>query len=220
VSTRIAVVCDAARMQKVGEARRRLLIVEDDPVCRETIDLASREWFEPIVAPTVGEATAIVDTAIDLAGAVIDIGLPDGSGFEVIERLRARVGEIPILVLTAAHDPEIINRAHSMRAEFVCKPFYFENLLQFMRRTLHRRSPALSEKLASSVSVIAREHHLSAREAEILALAVDGIPRSHIARALGISENTIKTHIRSLLDKLGHLVLSDAVWWVRSRAGG
>jgi DNA-binding NarL/FixJ family response regulator len=52
---------------------------------------------------------------------------------------------------------------------------------------------------------------LTAHEAEVLVVAVNGVPRSHIARKLGIAENTIKTHVNVLMRKLGAVSLDAAV---------
>jgi DNA-binding NarL/FixJ family response regulator len=69
----------------------------------------------------------------------------------------------------------------------------------------------------STVARIAATHYLSAREMDVLAAAVCGVPRSRVAEALGRSENTIKTQVNAVLKKLGQAGLDDAVWWVRSQ---
>jgi DNA-binding NarL/FixJ family response regulator len=199
--------------------KRRLLIVEDDPSCERALDLMTRTWFDPVIVPSVRQAFAVLESGPPPAAAIVDLMLPDGSGFEVLEALRKSTSELPVLVLTACHDPVVVNRVHTLRAELVCKPFLRENLVQFAQRVVNSRPPALQARLTSVVADVAREYHLSARESQILGLAVDGVPRRHLARTLGVSENTIKTQVRSLLDKLGQVVLSDAVWWIRSRAG-
>jgi len=206
-------------MEVVATAgKRKLLIVEDDPSLGRSLHRGTRTWFEPVLAHSVKQALEIIEAGLDVAGAVVDIGLPDGTGFDVVAALRSRHDEVPVLILTGSNDPATINRAHALRAEFVCKPFFAENLAQFVQRALSMRPPATQDRLSTTISAIARDCHLSARETQILSLAVEGIPRSHIAEALGVSENTIKTQIRSLLDKIGQDALSDAVWWVRSKA--
>lgn len=64
---------------------------------------------------------------------------------------------------------------------------------------------------------VASEHGLSGRELQVLAAATFGVPRSRLAAALGIGENTVKTFIKKMLDKLGQQSLDEAVWWVRGR---
>ena len=57
---------------------------------------------------------------------------------------------------------------------------------------------------------------LTSREADILHLSVAGTPRSYLATRLGISENTLKVQIRSILGKANALRLADVVWRVRN----
>ena len=215
----VAFLCESRGMEVVAAAgKRKLLIVEDDASLGRSLQRGTRTWFEPVLAHSVKQALELIESGLDVAGAVVDIGLPDGTGFEVVAALRKRSEEMPVLILTGANDPATINRAHALRAEFVCKPFFAENLAQFVQRALSGRDAATKDRLAATIAAITRDCHLSARETQILSLAVEGIPRSHIAEALGVSENTIKTQIRSLLDKIGQDALSDAVWWVRSKA--
>ena len=200
-------------------ARRKLLIVEDDPSLGRSLHRGTRGFFEPVIAGSVKQALEILDAGLDVAGAVVDIGLPDGTGFEVVAALRKLSEEVPVLVLTGSNDPAAINRAHALRAEYVCKPEFLTNLQQFVQRALGGKAPPPKDRISATIARIGAECRLSTRETEILKLAVDGIPRSHIAEAMRVSENTVKTQVRSLLDKVGQESLSAAVWWVRSRAG-
>src|SRR5262245_61506031 len=107
-------------MEVVATAgKRKLLIVEDDPSLGRSLHRGTRTWFDPVLAHSVRQALELIDAGIDVAGAVIDIGLPDGNGFDVVAALRRKSEEIPVLVLTGSNDPATINRAHSLRAEFV-----------------------------------------------------------------------------------------------------
>jgi two-component system, NarL family, response regulator DevR len=212
--------CDSDGMEAVATIqRRKLLIVEDDPSLGRSLHRGTRGFFEPVIAGSVKQALEILDAGLDVAGAVVDIGLPDGTGFEVVAALRRLSEEVPVLVLTGSNDPAAINRAHALRAEYVCKPEFGDNLAQFVQRALSGKPPPPKDRVSATIAEIAAECRLSTRECEILKLAVDGIPRSHIAERMGVSENTVKTQVRSLLDKVGQEALSAAVWWVRSRAG-
>ena len=64
-------------------ARRKLLIVEDDPSLGRSLHRGTRGFFEPVIAGSVKQALEILDAGLDVAGAVVDIGLPDGNGFEI-----------------------------------------------------------------------------------------------------------------------------------------
>jgi DNA-binding NarL/FixJ family response regulator len=201
-------------------AKPKLLIVEDDPALGRSIQRNTRPYFEIIATDSVEAAVeAIEHGASDLAAAVVDIGLPDGTGFDVVELLRRHDRNLPVLILTGSNDPATINRAHALRVEFVCKPFFSENLAQFVQRTLSGSQYGDRQQLAAVVAQITGEFKLSHRESQILAFAAEGIPRSRLSDVMGVSENTVKSQVRSLLDKVEKSALSEVVWWVRNRAG-
>jgi DNA-binding NarL/FixJ family response regulator len=198
------------------DARDKILIVEDEPWLSSTLVRATETYFQPVTAASKAAAIHLVDQGAEVVAAIVDIGLPDGSGLEVVAALRRRAPEIPILVLTGSNQPEAINEAQLLRAEYVVKPFFSDNVARFVQRALAHRSSVDKERLQALVTQISTEHKLSQREAQILIFAVEGVPRRHMADVLGVSENTVKTQVRSLLEKLGKPALTEAVWWVRS----
>ncbi len=197
----------------------KLLIVEDDPALGRSIQRGTRAYFDVITKESVEAAFDLIEAGTEIAAAVVDIGLPDGTGFEVVELLRTNDRNMPVLILTGSNDPATINRAHALRVEFVCKPFFSENLAQFVQRTLSGSQYGDRQKLAGVIAEITETQKLSLRESQILAFAAEGIPRSRLADVMGVSENTVKSQVRSLLEKVEKQALSDVVWWVRSRAG-
>lgn len=66
---------------------------------------------------------------------------------------------------------------------------------------------------------VAAQHGLTARELEILRALLDGVPRRFLHRAIGVSENTIKTQVRCLLERLDQPNTDHLLWWCRARAG-
>ncbi|MEZ4403921.1 MAG: response regulator transcription factor [Kofleriaceae bacterium] len=203
-----------------GESGKpKLLIVEDDPALGRSIQRGTRAYFDVVMTTSVDAAFDVIDNQVEIAAAVVDINLPDGTGFDVVETLRQKDRNLPVLILTGSNDPATINRAHSLRVEFVCKPFFSENLSAFVQRTLSGSQYGDREKLAVVVTDVTTEYKLSLRESQILAFASEGIPRSRLSDVMGISENTVKSQVRSLLEKLEKHALADVVWWVRNRAG-
>ncbi len=201
-------------------AKPKLLIVEDDPALGRSIQRNTRPYFEIIATDSIeGAVEAIEHGGAELAAAVVDIGLPDGTGFDVVELLRRHDRNLPVLILTGSNDPATINRAHALRVEFVCKPFFSENLAQFVQRTLSGSQYGDRAQLKTVVDAITTEFKLSHRESQILAFAAEGIPRNRLSDVMGVSENTVKSQVRSLLDKVEKSALSEVVWWVRNRAG-
>jgi DNA-binding NarL/FixJ family response regulator len=204
----------------VVDAREKILIVEDEKSLSTTLVRATETYFAAVCAASKAAAIDLVDAGEQVVAAIVDVGLPDGDGLDVVAALRKRSADMPILVLTGSNEPSTINRAHALRAEYVVKPFFKENLQRFVQRALAHHSAVDKDALQAQVTQITSECRLSAREAQILILAVEGVPRRRMSEVLDVSENTVKTQVRSLLDKLGKETLSDAVWWVRSAVEG
>ena len=204
----------------VVDAREKILIVEDEKSLSTTLVRATETYFAAVCASSKAAAIDLVDGGEQVVAAIVDVGLPDGDGLDVVAALRKRSADMPILVLTGSNEPSTINRAQLLRAEYVVKPFFKDNLQRFVQRALAHHSAVDKEALQAQVTQITSECRLSQREAQILILAVEGVPRRRMSEVLDVSENTVKTQVRSLLDKLGKETLSDAVWWVRSAVGG
>ncbi|MEM1031955.1 MAG: response regulator [Myxococcota bacterium] len=190
------------------------LIVEDDREVARSVVRRVPESLQTVVVASVAEALGAMAMPVALAGAVVDIGLPDGSGLKVVEGLRARHPGLPVMVLTATLDRELINAVHALGAEYVCKPDFDENLQSFLQRIDPNQQG--DRRFVTAVEEAGGRFRLTRREMRILLEALDGVPRNRLAEVLGVSENTVKTQIRSLLDKMSQTSLSDAVWLVRN----
>lgn len=98
-------------------------------------------------------------------------------------------------------------------------------MLTVPRAQSRQGSPASSMaldpiRLHAVLSRVTGRHHLSPREALVLAAMVHGIPRSRLAERLGTGENTVKTQVKTLLEKIGKDSLGEAVWWIRAQVEG
>jgi len=140
--------------------RPRVLIVEDEPGIADTLQYALRtEGFEPAWCAT-GEA-ALAEIAGEAPALVIlDVGLPDASGFEVFKRIRA-TSDVPVVFLTARSDE--IDRVVGLELgadDYVAKPFSPRELVARVRSILRRSArPSSGEAgggaIAASASPIA-----------------------------------------------------------------
>jgi two-component system catabolic regulation response regulator CreB len=138
-------------------ARPAILVVEDEPAIADTITYALRtEGFAPEWHTTAGAAREALATR-SFALAVLDIGLPDGSGFDLCRELRARDG-LPVIFLTARSDE--IDRVVGLEIgadDYIVKPFSPRELTARVRAVLRRTlagaavSPMISSTVASSV---------------------------------------------------------------------
>ena len=133
----------------------RILIVEDEPGIADTLQYALRtEGFEPHWCAT-GEDALANARATPPALVVLDVGLPDVSGFEVFKRIRA-ISEVPVVFLTARSDE--IDRVVGLELgsdDYVAKPFSPRELVARVRARLRRATPAA---VAPSVESGWQEH--------------------------------------------------------------
>jgi two-component system, OmpR family, catabolic regulation response regulator CreB len=128
----------------------RILIVEDEPGIADTLQYALRtEGFEPVWCGTGEEALASA-RAEPPALVILDVGLPDTSGFEVFKRLRAS-SDVPVVFLTARSDE--IDRVVGLELgadDYIAKPFSPRELVARVRGILRR-----STKTAASAGSVA-----------------------------------------------------------------
>jgi two-component system NarL family response regulator len=134
---------------------------------------------------------------------LIDLRLPSMSGVEVIDRIRMETPQARFIVLTTYDGDEDIYRALKAGARaYLLKGMTGEELVTTIRAVHAGKShipPAIAERLAGRMG----EQDLTPREFEVLEQIVRGKSNKEIAAELQVSEATVKTHINSLLGKLG-----------------
>ena len=168
----------------------------------------------------VGHATD-ADEAADLAAraepdiALVDLDLPAASGVDVLNDLRAQAHAPACVVLTALTDRAELGRAVEAGAAAVLhKSADMTDLLDVLRSVAAGGTELAAEQASEWLRALAAERErtwrartmrdaLTAREAEILQLLSDGHSSRAIAQKLFISPETVQTHVRNLLGKLG-----------------
>ncbi|MFJ7206549.1 response regulator transcription factor [Streptomyces sp. NPDC098789] len=161
-------------MTEVNENRRTVLVVEDDPGVRSTLDQLLRfEGYRVLLACDGLEALAVLEReSPDLA--VVDVVMPGLDGLALCRMLRRRGDRLPVLVLTARH--QIGDRVAGLDAgadDYLSKPFATEELFARIRALLRRvdpQDPAESEVLAVSDLTLdpgARQAHRGARPLDL-----------------------------------------------------
>ncbi|MCE9659767.1 MAG: two-component system response regulator CreB [Burkholderiales bacterium] len=127
----------------------RVLIVEDEPGIADTLQYALRtEGFEPAWCATGEEALARI-AAEPPALVILDVGLPDASGFEIFKRIRA-TSDVPVVFLTARSDE--IDRVVGLELgadDYVAKPFSPRELVARVRGVLRRAGKGASAPAAA-----------------------------------------------------------------------
>lgn len=189
---------------------RSMLVVEDDPLVAAMLERVFRRFAEAVVARSCNEAAKALDTRAEWHAIIVDVGLPDGSGLDVLAAARTRFQDVPALVLTGEPDAHAANRAFDLNAHFLRKPASIARLTRFLHA---HRTPlgALERRVDALVDEWAARYGLSEAEADVLLRAVRGESRMEIAEARSTSPETLKKQIASLLSKTQNATLLDAV---------
>ena len=183
---------------------RRVLIVDDHPIVRAGLEQALIEanFIICAVAASKNEAIAqIARTNPDLI--LLDLNLPDGSGFEVANWARGISDEIGIVILTLNDAPELLLAALAAQASgFVLKSAPISEVIATLERALVTPLSFTATGLHRALKAKERLPILSARELEVLNILAIGKSTKEIAKQLYLSEPTIKTHLASIYRKL------------------
>jgi DNA-binding NarL/FixJ family response regulator len=187
------------------------LVVEDNSGVARSLSRLLRATASVVLAGTVAEGLAALDSRDrKWIGLTVDLGLPDGSGLEVVEHARAMGMWCPVLILTGRTNQLEINRAHDLHAAFLCKPTEAGRMRQFALSALGART-RLETAYREAVRLECERCGLTASEQDILRLALDGRSRVAMAAERDSSPATIKRHIANILAKTGASSLDDEV---------
>ncbi|MGH6642432.1 MAG: response regulator [Bradyrhizobium sp.] len=205
-------------MQNTVKSATRILIVDDHPV----VVSGCRSLFASDTSVKIDEAgdaksghKAFVARKPDVT--IIDINLPDVSGFELMRRIRKEHPDAKIIMFSMNDDPAFVVRAVEMGAQgYVAKGDDPRTLVKAVRKVAagdNFISPQLAEAVTfSGASIKANPaSQMSARELEILRLLGRGDKIVEVADALGISYKTVANTTSLLKQKLGAKNHSDLI---------
>lgn len=142
---------------------------------------------------------------------LMDLQLPLLSGLDAIRRIRLAHAQAKIVVLTTYHGEEDVHKALAAGAvTYVLKESVLDDLAGVIR-AVHNGDRPLSEDVQRILA--ARSHHaqLTTREVEVLELIAQGMRNREVGKVLGITEETIKVHVRNIMDKLDAQDRTEAV---------
>jgi DNA-binding NarL/FixJ family response regulator len=133
---------------------------------------------------------------------LMDLRLPDRSGITAISSIRAEFPPARIVVLTTFEGDAEIQRALAAGAKgYILKSTPLEELINVIR-SVHIGRMVLPNQVAQTLAEHVGSEGLSEREIEVLRLIAEGNRNQDIATLLAISEETVKAHVRSILEKL------------------
>jgi DNA-binding NarL/FixJ family response regulator len=182
----------------------RVLCVDDHPVVRDGIGAIINLQADMMLAGAAGTGSEALEQFFKLRPdvALVDLRLPDMSGFDLIKRIKDKSPNARIIVLSSHEGDVDIQRALEAGAQgYVVKGIVRDELLEIIR-SVHagkRRLPAaVAQKLAEHMA----DEPISPRELEVLSLMASGKRNKEIAGELSIAEDTVKMHVRNILSKL------------------
>ncbi|MBT8126785.1 MAG: response regulator transcription factor [Gammaproteobacteria bacterium] len=193
----------------------RVLIIDDHALFRVGLQgLLEQRGIE--VADAVASGTEGIQCVSELRPDIIllDLRMPDMGGLEVLQKLKEKEPGIPVVMLTTSNEEaDLIKSLRSGAQGYLLKDMEPDELVSALRDIKNGRNVVaqdLTDALARMVqgdSSIDNEEgpfsELTPREMEILCLLAEGQSNKLIARNLGISDGTVKLHVKAILRKLG-----------------
>lgn len=192
------------------EPTLRLLIVDDHAVVRDGLEAMLRVALAPVQIATASNGTQALQLCASFRPQIIllDVRMPGGDGFGTLESVQKSWPEIRTLLLSASATSAEVKLARRMGAAgYLSKSAEGSEVVQAIQRivgggTWFAAEPAPPE---------ATQHGLSARELDVLRHLGRGLTNQELGRVLGISETTVKAHLRAVFAKLGVADRAEAV---------
>lgn len=184
--------------------RIRIFIVDDHPVVRAglTSMLGTQHEIEVIATASSGDAAleALDTTAADVM--LLDLRMPGLSGVKTIQEIRRSGHLIRIIVLTSFETDEDIYRAVQAGAQgYLLKDTSLKEMIEAIKN-VHSGKRYIPRDIAARLAERMMRTELTPRELEILRMLAKGLTNKQIGKVLNISNNTVKNHVNSVIEKL------------------
>ncbi len=182
----------------------RILIVDDHPVVRAglTSMLATQPGIEVANPVSSGEEALDVLERQGLDIVLLDLRMPGMNGIDTLLAIKRKAIPVHVIVLTSYETDEDIYRAVNAGAEgYLLKNASLREMVEAIR-AVRAGNRYIPRRIASRLAERMTRSNLTARELEILKILTKGLTNKQIGSALGISDNTVRNHINSIIEKL------------------
>ena len=208
----------------------RILIADDHALFRDGLrSLLQSQGHEVVGEAPNGKVAIELATKLRPDLVLMDVSMPELDGVAATKELTAQLPDVKVVILTASEHNETLFDAIKAGAQgYLLKNLEAEEFFALLERASHGEpalTPALARKLlqefakpATHQSTTNMPDSLTDREREVLELMVEGVTANRkMAKRLGVSENTVKFHVRNILDKLRLHTRAEAVGYAMRR---
>ena len=188
-----------------SHARIRIFSVDDHPLLREGIAALVNNQPDMVIAgeASTGSEALQLFKEVQPDITLLDLRLPDMSGIDILIALRSEYPEARVIMLTTFEGDVEIHRALQAGARgYLLKNMPPAELLDVIRQ-VHADKKRIPAAIASQLAEHMSDETLTAREVEVLRAVAGGNKNRDIANKLFISEETVKVHIKHIMEKLG-----------------
>ena len=216
-----------------GSERLRVLVCDDHALFRRGLEVVLGMEDDLELVGEASDGVEVVAKAQELMPDVIlmDVRMPKKSGIEAAAEIKEILPHVKILMLTISDEEADLYEAIKAGASgYLLKEIPIEEVADAIRSVWagqSRISPSMASKLLTEFAAMSKATDekptmptpkLTDREMEVLRLVAQGMNNRDIAKALYISENTVKNHIRNILEKLHlHSRMEAVVYAVREK---
>jgi DNA-binding NarL/FixJ family response regulator len=218
---------------KNGNERLKVLVVDDHALFRRGLQMVLKSEGDIEVVGEAADGNEAVEKAQETMPDVIlmDVRMPHRSGIEATQQIKDLLPHVKILMLTISDEEADLYEAIKAGASgYLLKEISIDEVADAIRSVSagqSRLSPSMAAKLLQEFAAMSKRAaearqlpapRLTDREMEVLRLVAQGLNNRDIARDLFISENTVKNHIRNILEKLHlHSRMEAVVYAVREK---
>jgi DNA-binding NarL/FixJ family response regulator len=195
-------------------AQQTALVIDDHPlVARGIADfLQSHCAFSLVTAVTdVKDLWSYLATSVMPSLIVVDFWLPGGASLILLSELKTKYPNTSLLVISADDNVAVENKVHAAGVQgFLHKQEAPEVFVHAVNTIMNGdtwfnsvEQRLLSNYQPNELPVTAQELGLTARQGQILSMVMNGLPNKRIAKALNLTEQTVKEHVTGILNRLG-----------------